>query len=132
MTEDERSIDHLEVMLENARQGMSLVEGMDLTEFLADGRTQLALAMVLVNIGEMASRVMRRNPGLVAQHPEMPWQQMTNMRNRIAHGYDRIDFNIVWDIARDSLPVLASEIPNVLRPLLETYDPPKPPRTPDA
>ena len=131
MTEDERSIDHLEVMLDSARQGTSLVEGMDLAEFLADDRTQLALSMVLVNIGEMASRVMRRNPGLVARHLEMPWQQMTNMRNRIAHGYDRIDFNIVWDIARDSLPVLVSEIPTVLKPLLEAFDPPKPPPTPD-
>lgn len=53
------------------------------------------------------------------------------MRNRIAHDYDSIDFRIVWDIGQDSLPALVREIPQILKPLLEKFDPPKLPPTPD-
>ena len=132
MKADERSIDPLEVMLQNARQGVSYIDGMDFAAFGEDPKTQHALAMTLIIIGEMSSRILKRNPQLVESRPNMPWRQMTGMRNRIAHDYDGVDFKIVWEIAKDSLPILVREIPKILRPLLDKYDPPKLPPTPDA
>ena len=132
MNEDERSIDHLEVMLEYARRGLSFVEGMDFAGFRADLRTQSAVAMALVMIGEMASRIIKRNAKLVARHPEMPWSQITGMRNRIAHEYDKIDIAVMWSVVHESLPALARQIPLVLKPLLDRYDPPKPLQLPES
>ena len=132
MNADQRCIDPLEVMLENAGQRVSYVDGMDFVAFCDDAKTQHALSMTLIIVGEMASRIMRRNPQFVDLHPEMPWQQMTGMRNRIAHDYDSIDIKIVWEIAQESLPALVREIPLILKPLLEKYDPPNLTPTPDS
>ncbi len=132
MNADQRCIDPLEVMLENAGQGVSYVDGMNFAAFCDDAKTQHALSMTLIIVGEMASRIMRRNPQFVDLHPEMPRQQMTGMRNRIAHDYDSIDIKIVWEIAQESLPALVRENPLILKPLLEKYDPPNLTPTPDS
>ena len=132
MNADQRCIDPLEVMLENAIRGVSYVDGMDFAAFQNDDKTQHAVAMTLIIVGEMASRIMRRNQKFVEDHLGMPWTKMTGMRNRIAHDYDSIDVKIVWEIAQDSLPALVREIPQILKPLIDKYDPPKPTPTPDA
>jgi uncharacterized protein with HEPN domain len=33
------------------------------------------------------------------------------MRNRIAHGYDGLDFEVVWDTLRTSMPDLLAKLP---------------------
>lgn len=76
MNADQRCIDPLEVMLENARRGVSYVDGMDFAAFQRDDKTQHALAMALIIVGEMASRITRRNPQFVEDHPEMPWRRL--------------------------------------------------------
>jgi uncharacterized protein with HEPN domain len=132
MNADQRCIDPLEVMLENAQLGVSFADGMDFAAFQKDDKTQHALAMTLIIVGEMGARIMRRNPKFAEDHPEMPWKQMIGMRNRIAHDYDSIDINVVWEIAQGSLPALVREIPKILKPLLDKYDPPKPTPTPES
>jgi uncharacterized protein with HEPN domain len=132
MNADQRCIDPLEVMLENAQLGVSFADSMDFAAFQNDDKTQHAVAMTLIIVGEMGSRIMRRNPQFTEDHPEMPWKQKTGMRNRIAHDYDSIDINVVWEIAQDSLPALVREIPKILKPLLDKYDLPKSKPAPDA
>ena len=132
MTEDERSIDHLEVMLENANLALSFVEGLDFAAFKADNKTPYAVAMTIVAIGEMSSRILQRNPELAERHPEVPWHQITGMRNRIAHDYNSIDLAVVWKIIQDSLPDLALRIPTILKPLLDKFDPLRSTRTPKS
>jgi uncharacterized protein with HEPN domain len=41
-----------------------------------------------------------------ARHAEIPWQVMYTMRNRVSHGYDNVDFEMVWKTIRKDLPDL--------------------------
>lgn len=93
-------------MLEAARKPLSYVEGADKDGFLADSRTQEAVALNLPVIGEAAAGLTRRHAGFVAQHQQLPWRQMQGMRNRIAHGYFDLDMTIVWETVRSALPEL--------------------------
>ena len=93
-------------MLEAVRQALSFVEGMTSEEFLADKRTQQAVTLNLIIIGEVATRLMARHPATVEAHPEIEWRAMRGMRNRIAHGYYDIDMNIVWETVVHALPKL--------------------------
>lgn len=86
----------LDQMLQASRNATSFIEGMDVQEFLADTRTQQAVAMSLVILGEAATRLKREHPNLPAELPELPLQQMVGLRNRIAHGYYDLDFQIIW------------------------------------
>ena len=58
---------------------------------------------------------MSRDPELREQHPNVPWQAMTGMRNRMIHGYDDIDMDVVWDTAQDSIPRLLSMVEPLTR-----------------
>jgi uncharacterized protein with HEPN domain len=121
VTEDERSIDHLEQMLEHATLGLSFVEGLDIAAFRQDQMAQHALAMVLINIGEVTTKILRRNRKLVEDNPQMPWHLIIGMRNRIAHDYHSVDIDVVWQVAQDSLRDLLREIPPILKPLIDKY-----------
>ena len=84
---DSRLCDYLDHILEASRRACAYVEGLSKEDFLADKRTQSAVVMSLVVIGEAATKVMDRYPGFADRHPDVPWRSMRGMRNRIAHGY---------------------------------------------
>lgn len=96
----------LDQMLQAAQLASSFVEGMEKSDFLEDARTQQAVAMSMLNIGEIASRLTRDYSGFLARHPDLPWSYMRGMRNRIAHGYFELDFDVVWDTVLTDLPEL--------------------------
>jgi len=94
---DNRLIDYLGHMLEAARLAYSYVEGLDKDDFLADTRTQQAVILNIVVIGEAATKLAKDYPEFIDHHPDVPWRSMKGMRNRIAHGYFDINLDIVWD-----------------------------------
>ena len=63
------------------------------------------------NIGEAASRLPRHFHG---QHPEIDWDAIIGMRHRLVHAYDNIDLDAVWDVLCDDLPILVSDINQLL------------------
>jgi uncharacterized protein with HEPN domain len=93
-------------MLECAEWAISYIEGMRKEDFLDDKRTQQAVIMNLLIIGEMASRLARDHPEFWEKYPQAPWRQMTSMRNRIAHGYFDLCLDTIWNTASTSLPEL--------------------------
>lgn len=93
-------------MLDCAKLALSYVDGLSKADFLQDKRTQQAVIMNLLVIGEMAARLGRDHPEFSVQYPAAPWRKMTAMRNRIAHGYFDLDLDVVWDTATAALPEL--------------------------
>ncbi|SER72423.1 Uncharacterized conserved protein, contains HEPN domain [Azotobacter beijerinckii] len=82
-------------------------------EFLEDKRTQQAVIMSLIIIGEAATKVMDGYAEFVQAHSEVPWRNMRGMRNRIAHGYFDINLDVVWDTVQTALPELLKQLPAV-------------------
>jgi uncharacterized protein with HEPN domain len=88
------------------------VAGMTQEQFGEDRRTLHAVAWELMSIGEAARHI----PALVsAAFPEVPWALMRGMRNRIVHGYDRIQVEIVWDVVTVDLPPLVPHLERIER-----------------
>lgn len=106
----------LSQMLTAAAEAIGYIDGYELADFLADSRTRRACAMCLVQIGDLGSRLRTEAPDFVASHPEISWQEMRGLRNRIAHGYGDLDFNAVWDTLQDSLPTLIAQLEAILAP----------------
>ena len=107
---DPRLSDYLEHMRQAAADACAFVDGMDPTAFQQDRRTQQAVVMSLIVLGEAATKVMERHPAFAEAHGEIPWRNMRGMRNRIAHGYFDIDLDVVWETVQTALPVLRAQL----------------------
>lgn len=79
------------------------------TDFSAFSDNRLLRDAVLHNfgvIGEAAAWLTRDCAPLVAQHPEIPWKAIVEMRHHLASRYFLIDSVVVWDTMQRTLPVL--------------------------
>ncbi len=103
--------DYLDHIQQAASDACSFIKGLRKDDFFADKRTQKAVIMSLVIIGEAATKIMDHDPEFVARHTEVPWRNMRGMRNRIAHGYFDIDLDVVWNTVQTALPELLDPSP---------------------
>ena len=102
--------DYVAHMRQAIADAQSFTEGMAQPDFEQDKRTQQAVVMSLIVLGEAATKVMDKHPEFAAQHAEIPWHNMRGMRNRIAHGYFDIDLRVVWDTLQTALPTLQVQL----------------------
>lgn len=109
-----RLVDYLQHILAAAGDAARFVEGMSKADFLADKRTQQAVILNLIIIGEAATKLLRDHEAFLARHPGVPWRGMKGMRNRIAHGYFDIDLDVVWETIDVALPELLKHLPHIL------------------
>lgn len=116
-------VDYLEHIQLAAKDACSFIHGFSKDTFLVDRRTQNAVVMSLIVLGEASTKVMERYPDFVLGHATVPWRQMRGMRNRIAHGYFEVDFDMVWDTVTTALPALLALLPGV-HAAAEAYEPP--------
>ncbi|MBR0565656.1 DUF86 domain-containing protein [Azoarcus sp. L1K30] len=110
---ENRLPDYLDHIQQAAIDACSFVEGMAKDEFLGDKRTQQAVIMNLIIIGEAAAKVMDGYAEFTQMHADVPWRSMRNMRNRMAHGYFDINLDVVWDTVQQWLPTLLEQLPIV-------------------
>jgi uncharacterized protein with HEPN domain len=109
-----RKLDYLDHMVEAISLARSFTEGMAKADFLADRKTQQAVILNLIVLGEAASKIALEFPEFTMAHPALPWQQMRGMRNRMAHGYFDIDLDVVWETVQASLPALQKQLAAII------------------
>lgn len=98
--------DYIDHMLEGVELACSYVEGMPKEDFLEDKRTQQAVVLNLIVIGEVATKILKEHPAFADECANVPWLSMKGMRNRIAHGYYDINLDTVWETVDIALPDL--------------------------
>jgi uncharacterized protein with HEPN domain len=81
--------------------------------FLSSELVQDAVIRNIEIIGEAANNIRSSAPEFAARHSHIPWQVMYAMRNRVSHGYDKVDFEIVWKTLREDLPNLYAQVQQV-------------------
>ena len=109
--------EYLQHILEAIDRATSYVKGMDLTSFEGDTRTQDAVIRSIEIIGEAANKARVADPDFAARHPNVPWDVMYGMRNRIVHDYFEVDLQVIWQTIQRDLPVLRQQIDAMLKDL---------------
>ena len=84
----------------------------NLVGFEADNMCVEATVFNLMQIGELAKTSLSDDFKKSIQ--SIPWNQIYGLRNRIVHGYEGVDFKIVWDTIKDDIPKLESDIKGLL------------------
>jgi uncharacterized protein with HEPN domain len=98
-------------MLDHAREAVAIVRQRSRAELDSDRMLQLALRQLVEIVGEAANRVSKEGQ---ARYPDIAWRPAIAVRNRIAHGYDAIDYDIVWRILTEEFPVLIAALERAL------------------
>jgi len=111
---ENRLPDYLQHIRQAAIDACSFVEGQRKEDFFADRRTQQAVILSLLIIGEAATKLLQSDNDFLNQHPDVPWSSMKGMRNRLAHGYFDINLEVVWETVSTALPSLLKDMPAVL------------------
>ena len=76
-----------------------------------DVLVQSAVLHQLMVLGEAAKRL---SDGFRQSHADVPWSQMARMRDRLIHGYDDDDLELVWNTASVDVPRLLTQIEPLL------------------
>jgi Uncharacterized conserved protein len=103
-------------MLDYATEALDMVRGRERSDLELDRQLTLALVRLLEIVGEAASRV---SADLKTDHDQIPWADIVGLRNRLIHGYDSVDPDILWDILVGDLPPLIEQLRKVLADLEE-------------
>jgi uncharacterized protein with HEPN domain len=98
-------------MLDHSREAVGFLQGKSRRDLDADRLLNLALVQLLTVVGEAAARV---SEAARKQHPQIPWPAIVGMRNRLIHGYDTINLDIVWEVVKNDLPPLVAELERIL------------------
>lgn len=88
------------------------LDGVDKDRFLKSELLQEAVIRRLEVIGEAAKHVSSQ---LKEQHPEVPWKEMSGMRDVLIHEYFGVDLEQVWETATKDVPEVARQIRTIFQ-----------------
>ena len=113
MSKELRVADYIEHIISAIDRINRHIAGVELHQFTSSELIQDAVIRNLEVIGEAANNIQRVNPVFATKYSEIPWQVMYAMRNRLSHGYEKVDNDMVWNTVCNDLPVLKVKLKNV-------------------
>lgn len=123
----QRLTDYLAHILEAIERIDRYTGELDQKAFLQDPMIQDAVIRNLEVIGEASHNVEAHFPEFSSAHPELPLAVAYQMRNAVAHGYFKVDLQVVWNTLKRDLPSLHAQVSEVRASLQATLD-----KTPDS
>lgn len=106
--------DYLHDILVHIDLAQDFVKGMTFEDFQDDLKTVLAVTRAIEIIGEATKQI--PHP-IRAQHPNVPWRDITGMRDQIAHAYFGINLKVVWSTTQENLPTFRPTVQSILEDL---------------
>ena len=82
----------LQHMLDHAREAVNMIAGKKRADLGRERMLELALIRLIEIIGEAAARVSTKGR---IRYPSIPWREVIGMRNRLVHGYDSVDLDVL-------------------------------------
>jgi len=90
--------------------------GLTYKTFLEDRKTQDAVVRNFEVMGEAAKNISSAFRG---KYPDVPWKEIAGLRDKLIHFYFGIDYKIIWNITRKSLPNLRKQIKTIAKAATE-------------
>mgnify|MGYP001571499840 CR=1 FL=1 len=120
--DQQRLSDYLAHILEAIERIERYTQGMAELAFLENQLVQDAVIRNFEIIGEASNNIEKHYPEFAAEHPELPLAFAYQMRNAVAHGYFKVDFEIVWKTIHSALPRLHAQVTEVRATLPTNHD----------
>lgn len=104
--------DYLKDILDALEKIELFTTGLDFANFCKDDKTVFAVIRALEIIGEASKKIPK---SVRSRYPEVPWMEMTGMRDKLTHDYFGVSLEVVWKTIQDDLPVLKTSLIRILR-----------------
>jgi uncharacterized protein with HEPN domain len=114
--------EYLEHSVQAAVNITDYTAGMNQASYLQDRKTQDAVIRNLEVIGEACNNIRRHHPEFASTHSNILWGAAYEMRNALAHGYFKVDHEIVWRTIQRDLPALDAAVRAALASLAPSSD----------
>lgn len=101
-------------MLEELDDVSRFISGLTGIQFAEDTLVMKAVAMSLINLGELSKGL---PDDMKERNSQIPWANIIGLRNRAAHGYRALDSDIMWMIASQELPAIRDAVVRELKNL---------------
>ncbi|HUW62595.1 MAG TPA: DUF86 domain-containing protein [Candidatus Bathyarchaeia archaeon] len=108
---DKRDLATLVDIANAAKASLAFLGEMSLTDFVSDPKTVSSVQHQLMIMGEAVKRL---SPECKETLPEVGWTQIARMRDRLIHGYDDVDLDIVWRTVRRNVPQLLEQLERLI------------------
>ncbi|MDI6716324.1 MAG: DUF86 domain-containing protein [Actinomycetota bacterium] len=102
---------YIKDILDSINRIEEFIGDMDYDDFVADDKTSSAVIHKLEIMGEASKNVSK---DIKVKHKQIPWNEMARMRDKITHFYFGVDYEIVWKVVKENLPLLKDQIKAVL------------------
>jgi uncharacterized protein with HEPN domain len=99
-------------MRDNATEAISIAKGHSRNDLDTNRLLALSLIRLVEVIGEAAGRVSTKIKDV---YPQIPWKEIVGTRNRLIHGYDEIDYDVLWRIVSVELTPLVEKIQEIIK-----------------
>ncbi|BBO20442.1 MAG: DUF86 domain-containing protein [Rhodocyclaceae bacterium] len=112
-----RDADYLEHIQDAIAKVFRYTKGKNESDFLGDELVQDGVIRNLEIVGEAVSKL---TPELKARHADVPWGDISGMRNRLIHGYVTVNLEIVWSTVVKVLPEFRDKVTVIQRLLSQS------------
>lgn len=99
-------------MIDAAEEAKSFVGDTSEQDFIKNRMLILSVIKEIEIIGEAASRISEVTR---LEYPEIPWQDIIGMRNRLIHGYFDVNVKLVWNTVKNNLPALNKSLKEIIQ-----------------
>jgi len=106
------SLEYLQHILDEMAYLIDRAKGLNKDEFIQDETLKRAFVRSLEIIGEATKNV---SVALRQKYSHVDWRAMAGMRDRLIHRYFGIDYDIVWDVVINKVPLLQQEIQQIIQ-----------------
>ena len=111
MREPLKDKNRLEHIIDAIDTILSRTERMELVDLTADKIVFGGIVYQTMIIGEAAYKL---SPNFMASHPEVPWQDIADMRHHLVHGYYQVNAEIIWSVIKNDLEPLRDNVKTLL------------------
>jgi uncharacterized protein with HEPN domain len=106
----------LQQIQDAARRLQMICAGQTPARLLTDWQATAALERFLEIVGEGVKRL---PADLRSRYPSVPWKEIAGTRDRLSHGYDDVDHQVLWDAVQNDVPLLLVTVEQMLKELGE-------------
>jgi uncharacterized protein with HEPN domain len=100
-------------MLDAANEAIEWAEGKSRDDIENERLLNLSLVRLIEIVGEAADHV---SSEFCLSHPSVPWKEIIGMRHRLIHGYDNIDYDLLYQTIQEDLPALVALLEGIIPP----------------
>jgi uncharacterized protein with HEPN domain len=104
--------DYLQDILDAIDDIENFVDSMTYEQFVKDKKTLNAVVRSIEIIGEASKKLPE---SIKKKHNELPWREITGMRDKLIHAYFGIDTETIWKAVKENIPTMRKSIQKMLK-----------------